>query len=289
MTDNHKPTLLPSDALTGLRVAISASESADLARLGLMEDHFKLALGEIGRSVLVSGGKLVYGGHLSPDGYTVYLLQELHRYSRLDRPFRVCLAWPQHRAMSLQDLEKQKSELGLFGDIVCLGPDGTEVDYAAGRRDMPEPVSDEEIRQRSLTAMRSYMAKLADARVMLGGKRSGFQGRLPGLLEEALITLRHKRPLYLAAGFGGITWDIAKALNVDDGTWFPTISSGEDADPSLSTGLDEIKQVATDPHWAGLNNGLTQEENTRLAATHRPSDIAALVALGLGRLFFKPK
>lgn len=32
-------------------------------------------------------------------------------------------------------------------------------------------------------------------------------------------------------------------------------------------------------------NGLTEEENQRLAACHRPSEIAALVSLGLGRRF----
>jgi hypothetical protein len=33
-----------------------------------------------------------------------------------------------------------------------------------------------------------------------------------------------------------------------------------------------------------LKNGLSDEENRRLAASHRSSDIAALVSLGLGRL-----
>jgi len=33
-----------------------------------------------------------------------------------------------------------------------------------------------------------------------------------------------------------------------------------------------------------MKNGLGDDENRRLAASHRPSDIAALVSLGLGRL-----
>ncbi len=46
--------LLPTNGLAGKRIAISASQSADLQRLGLTEVHFRLALGEIARSVLVA-------------------------------------------------------------------------------------------------------------------------------------------------------------------------------------------------------------------------------------------
>ena len=55
-------TLLPPDALQGMRLGISVSESADLGRLGLLEEHFRLALGEIARVVLVSGGGLPMAG-----------------------------------------------------------------------------------------------------------------------------------------------------------------------------------------------------------------------------------
>jgi hypothetical protein len=39
-----------------------------------------------------------------------------------------------------------------------------------------------------------------------------------------------------------------------------------------------------DGSWLPPDAGLDDDENRRLAATHRPSDIAALVSLGLGRL-----
>src|ERR1700747_3069432 len=97
----HKEAqLLPSNALKDIRLGISVSDSPDLARLGLLEAHFRLALGEIARCVLVSGGFLAYGGHLHPDGYTTFLEQELHRYSRRDRPLHICLAWQEHRELS---------------------------------------------------------------------------------------------------------------------------------------------------------------------------------------------
>jgi hypothetical protein len=69
--------LLPHDALRGIQVGISVSKSPDLARLGLLEAHFRLALGEIARVVLVSGGGLIYGGHLNPEGYTAFLVSRV--------------------------------------------------------------------------------------------------------------------------------------------------------------------------------------------------------------------
>lgn len=50
------------------------------------------------------------------------------------------------------------------------------------------------------------------ARVILAGKLHGFRGILPGIFEEALITLERQRPLYVLGGFGGATEVLAKAL-----------------------------------------------------------------------------
>ena len=60
--------LLSVDTLTGTRIGISASNSDDLDRLGLLEGHFNLALGELARTTLLLGGRLQYCGHLRPDG-----------------------------------------------------------------------------------------------------------------------------------------------------------------------------------------------------------------------------
>jgi hypothetical protein len=139
MAASSQSELLSADALVGLRVAVSASESEDLERLGLVETHFRLALGEIARSVLVSGGKLAYGGHLDPKGYTAYLIQELHRYSRRDRPLRIYLAWPEHRRLALDVLKQQQEELGLYGEILYLDQDGNAIKPDQQRGVEPSP------------------------------------------------------------------------------------------------------------------------------------------------------
>ncbi len=50
------------------------------------------------------------------------------------------------------------------------------------------------------------------ARVILGGKTSGYAGFMPGIFEEALSTINESRPLYLLGGFGGATETLAQAI-----------------------------------------------------------------------------
>jgi hypothetical protein len=276
--------LLPSEVLRGARIAISVSESPDLDRLGLLEIHFRLALGEIARCVLVSGGTLAYGGHLRRDGYTTFLIQELQKYGRRDSPLLICLAWQEHRELKLSELDARQEELGLLGCVVCLDPDGAEMDPARDRDEAAQSIADAALRRHALTGMRRYMATRTQGRVLLGGNRHGFQGEIPGLMEEALISLEHAHPVYLAGGFGGVTADIAQALAVDDGAWLPPLVDAPPPDPRWQNGRNRLVAHAARPAWFGLKNGLSDDENQRLAASHRPSDIAALVSLGLGRL-----
>lgn len=279
--------LLPSNALDGIRLGISVSDSADIARLGLLETHFRLALGEIARCVLVSGGQLAYGGHLDPEGYTSFLVQELHRYSRRDRPLHIYLAWQEHRKLSVSELKEQWGSLGLYGDITCLDVDGNPIDPVQGRPDEPVPETNEDVWKQSLTSMRRYMAENTHGRIFIGGKREGFQGDMPGLVEEAVVALEVGQPVYLAGGFGGVTMDIVQALGVDDGSWFPARPDVAGPDERLLKGLGMLADIRKQESWVGLENGLSDEENRELAASHRPSEIAALISLGLGKRFMK--
>ncbi len=277
--------LLPSNALADVRLGISVSGSADLGRLGLLETHFRLALGEIARCVLVSGGQLAYGGHLNPEGYTAFLIQELHRYSRRDRPLHIYLAWQEHRKLSVRDLKKEQGSLGLYGDITYLDVDGNPIDPAQGRPEEPAPEADADVWKQSLTSMRRYMAQNTHGRIFIGGRREGFQGDLPGLVEEAVIALEAKQPVYLAGGFGGVTMDIVQVLGVDDGPWLPEKPDASAPDGRLLRGLGMLADIRKQDSWAGLENGLSDGENRKLAASHRPSEIAALISLGLARRF----
>lgn len=270
--------------LRDVRVGVSVSESADLSRLGLTEGHFRLALGEIARSVLVLGGKLAYGGHLQPSGYTVFLASELRRYGRRDRPLLVCLPWSVHRQMSLTELTAADKDLGLYGKIVYVGVDGQEMKPEADRSTDPAPETDPAQVARGLTSLRRYMTAHTRGRVLIGGKRTGFQGSMPGLVEEALVALQAKQPLFLAGGFGGITLDMIRAVEPSFAAWLPPFAEAPQPDARADKSVAAMAAAAAGKGWSSFNNGLSVDECCQLAATHRPSEIATLVSLGLGRL-----
>lgn len=270
------------------RLGISASRSPDLARLGLLETHYRVAIGEITRSVLLAGGGIIYGGRLDPDGYTAFMLRELQRYARRDRPLLACLAWDVHRGMSPHEVEDFRRELGLFGRLVCLDPDGHPLAEPA-LTDRTEP-SDVDTapgvtRARGFAGLRRYMADHQVGRVFLGGRREGFEGPIPGVVEELLLTLERGQPTYLAGGFGGVTYDVAKLLGVQGGQW-PIEAEGI-TDPRYEAGLDAVRDLLASGRYTGLNNGLTDTENRWLTMSHRPGEIASLVSRGLQRTLGK--
>jgi hypothetical protein len=274
--------MLPRHALAERWIALSASESPDLDRLGLREAHVRFALGEIARAVLTGGGRLAYGGNLQPDGYTAFLVQELERQQQGENLIQLCIAWPVHCAMSGAEIRAVDRDLPIAARIIYLDLDGKQIDDPmSGRGENPQAVTPDET-ARGLTAMRRFMTERSHARVLLGGRRSGFTGRLPGLMEEALLALEAGLPLFLAAGFGGATLDIAQALGLH-GDWPPS-AGDEDENERLLEGRRLLAEIAARPGWRMPANGLNDDENRRLASTYRSGEIAALVSLGVGRL-----
>jgi hypothetical protein len=48
--------------------------------------------------------------------------------------------------------------------------------------------------------------------------------------------------------------------------------------------LDELRDAVAEHGWEATSNGLTEDENHRLAITYRASEVASLIVLGLSRL-----
>ena len=139
--------------------------------------------------------------------------------------------------------------------------------------------------KKGLTSLRRYMAKNTEGRIFIGGKRTDFTGDWPGLVEEAIFALEADQPIYLARGFGGVTLDMVRALGIDDCDWFPEFSDEAAPDPRWSDGLERLARFREERSGKLPDNGLDDLENRQLVATHRPSEIAALISLGLGRRF----
>lgn len=274
--------LVTPGSLDGVRVGLSVSDSADLGRLGLSARHAELAVGELARAVLIAGGTLVYGGRIKPSGYTQFLMHEVRRYGSAGR-LLVCLAEPEHAKLSRAELDAVDRDLGALGRVVCLDRDGTELpDLWRLKPDDARPIDDANARRNAYSALRRYMTSQSHARVVLGGQLTGFEGRQPGVVEEASLALQAGQPLYVAAGFGGAAALIAIALQLDGIGWLPpSLPAVEEGD---ARGWRE--QIASAASAGGVghgSDGLDPAERAGLTSTHRAGEVASYVVRGLSR------
>jgi hypothetical protein len=149
------------------------------------------------------------------------------------------------------------------------------------------------------------------AHFALGGRPETQGGRPSGVVEETILSLALRRPIYLAGGFGGATEDIGALLGLS-GIRTPKIPESlknpmkkkryaqlaEIADrlcPPPFTKLpvlpeDQVKflqeHVVDGPKWP--KNGLTPEDNRKLFSSTNPEEVKELVVQGLRRLFTPP-
>jgi hypothetical protein len=268
---------LPEPA-PGFTLGVSVSDSPDLARLGLTETHLRMALGEVAQATLIAKGRLSYGGHLRDDGYTAFLVDQCEKYGSRDRPFTGIIPWSVHRRLTVDQINTQRRAIGLYGTYVFLDPNGQPMeDPTADRDSEAQEVGDAETAD-SLTAARHQLTAACDARLVVGGQRAGFQGHMPGVVEEAILAIRVAQPVFVAGGFGGAAGDIARVLGFDPENWLGLPKEADRPD------LRELADTAQGSGWSSDRNGLTVEQNQQLAVSYRASEVASLVIHGLTNL-----
>jgi hypothetical protein len=266
--------LITPNALAGQTIAMSMSDSADLLWLGLTPAHCNLAVAELARGVLLAGGNLMYGGRLLPEGFTQILMEEVARFGDSRHALTIVVPAPEHAALEAERLKTIDRQLGVTGRLVLLDGEGAETSP-----DKRGPSSTQATPQTALTAMRSYVTARTQARVLVGGKLTGYAGRQPGVIEEAVMALDANVPVYAAGGFGGAAAAVNRALGIDDQAWAPKDFPLGHGEPDVTLALEQVRNRAS----GRAADGLELEERLGLAATHRPGDIASLVVLGLAR------
>ena len=254
-------------------IAISVSESPDLRLLGMSDRHLRRATEVMATYLLSFGYRLAYGGDLRKNGFTEQLFELVSRYDRSPqsdgRPgVTDYLPWSACASISYEGYRDIADRLGNTAEIRCLGQDGSVLTKAKFPKELPEKREEVAI---SLTAMRRTMLEETEARVILGGRVEGYQGTMPGIAEEALLSLEAGKPLFLLGGFGGCARDVAEALQ-------------------LIPPLHDPPRVFWDRYEAfsgfrpeRLSNGLDFDENRTLARTPYILEAVNLVLRGLER------
>ncbi len=256
---------------SGLRVAVSISESEEPSPGAPGSVHLQDALVELSRYLLNAGATLAYGGDLRAGGFSLLFrdLAAAHgqrlREDEVEarRPhLRWYLAWPYHLALNAEEERALRPDVRVRR-VTPYGLEPGEVSINDASRAGAQAAA--------LTLMREEMADDTDARLLLGGRTQGWKGSMPGVLEEALLTLRSRKPLYLIGAFGGCTAAIIEGLQGARPAAFADLDAGL---------IDELARHGV----AGLRNGLSLEENRRLFTTPYLAEIVGLVLRGLGEL-----
>lgn len=286
--------------LKGKTIGISISESDNLSELGYGVPHLKDAIIEIARYILVLGGKLSYGGDMRQGGFTE-LIFDLLAYYKADKEFLPHERFYSYLAFPLSTLltEGKMAELKQNVSFIKVSPpeDIENANASELLRDLTP--ANLYVWSRCLTKMREEMEVTCDARIFIGGRSKGFKGKSPGILEELLIALEHKHPVYLVGAFGGITKDAIEALkgnkpdsfsnkyyfDNDDYKKMYLLFNGKHPENTI----DYPKYLAT-LQKIGLNkiaeqNGLSVEENIRLTTTPHISEVVYLILKGLTKRF----
>lgn len=280
--------------LNDAQIAISVSDSEDLATLGIGREMLCDLTVELSRHILKAGGKMIYGGDLRKDGYTTLFRDLSDQYGKYEKEkqdviyFTNYLSWPLYNNMSMVD---KADYLGCRVQLVeCSPSDAVPADMA---KQFVPPVDDKRryMWATSLTSMRHQAESQAKARVLVGGKIKGFSGCMAGIVEEFITAKQANHPVYLIGGFGGaarllaeiiekdtIKSDLLLTIAYEDAQCRELLSyyetMGQKIDYSI---LDTI--TLTDLR----NNGLSDEENLKLFHSVNIMEIVSLVLKGLSK------
>jgi hypothetical protein len=297
------------------KIALSISEPDTLAGAGMLLEHLDAALLEISRHLLCQGAVLMYGGHLGSAGYTVKLFDLVLQHqalSGLPAPERIVnyVGWP------LPLTDKQRADYRWQTKFVRT-PRPPNVEALEPATFVAEPAyfpADTAARRfawaRGMTLMREQQTGDLDARVVLGGKvgptltatpeggtkESWYSGRIPGVVEEAILTLTAGKPLYLCGAFGGaaaLTIELLEGRVPSAFTWDYQQRAPHAAgmrDIYVQQGLEwidypQLARTCADIGVAGLSktNRLTAEENRELFRTRDVPRIVELLLAGMTR------
>lgn len=282
--------------LSSLSIGLSVSEAETWPNLGLIAQHQEDFLVSMARQLILLGGRLLWGGDLRQHGIgerLEALVRAYHHAGHAPQDHIACyLAWPIYRDIAPNELQERRA----IADVLCLPqplPDATE-----------EPALD----ALCYSVLRRKMAKDSHARIILGGKLRGYAGRYPGVVEEALETVKQGIPLYVVGGFGGAARAVFDAIvqpenqnalrtawderRRDDSIrdihqrYDSLANSMEEGLSDLRVDHDVMLKDFAELGIGGLSarNRLTPEENERLASCQDIHEITALLVKGLSKL-----
>ena len=246
--------------LDGAVVALSLSPANDLARLGYHAREFDSLTFELALQIVRRGGRVLYGGHLHENGLALPIFEHVaaaygsgaaRRDAAAPKPVLSFLAAkelgktpfdrlvgvlertqgfvemqihiaPQRHVVPFTRQDRESGQATLTMTERGRAP-VTLADQAALDAFVAAEVAVSEAE--ALTLMRQAAAGLAQARIVLGGRRGDlgiaaadrFNGAIPGIYEEIVASLS-RCPVAILAAYGGAAREAAFDLGLLDAT-----------------------------------------------------------------------
>ena len=308
-TDEPKlttPLLSQDRPFTGKTLGISMALADDLASIGLSPTHLECAIAEVSQMMLIGGGSLLYAGapgtH-APD-LTTAIMDTVSSYTASVKAYAHLSGDPEQHDIhpgdmfslavpcivlnaseSIKRLSEAADHFAGYASILVLDENGRKIEDFD---DLQPWQGDSNETARALHHIRQALPQYCDARLLIGGKTrrqstdipNGYIGDFPGIVEEALYTLRKGQPLFIAGGFGGAAALLARELGLGRDLPVPDEALAEiKLCDAYRKAVDEIKE-RFDPTRTGLND----DDLRCLATTQRASELGALIAKGLSSL-----
>lgn len=288
-----------SKGLKGKYIAISISESDDIIKYGGDDTLLKDITIELSRHILISGGKLVYGGDLRKQGFTELFKDLSFQYGQLEKSdrnikyFTNYFAWPIHLELTKSyESEFEYSRVSVVKvDAPCECPPDIVASFIS-----PTTPENLFIWAKSLTKMREEIVNNTDAHIILGGKTSGFKGKYAGILEEFMLTKSKRKPIFLLGGFGGVSKAIVEIINKQNTDYlrneanlnslyinFVNYYNSKDNNDPIN--YQSIYEDISKMEISYLNNGLSDDENLILFNSTNVLEIVSLILKGLNNIF----
>ena len=300
------PLLSQDHLVTGKTLGISMALADDLASIGLSPTHLECAVAEVSQMMLIGGGSLLYAGapgtHV-PD-LTTAIMDTVSSYTASVKAYTHLSGDPEQHdkhpgdmfslavpyvvlntSESIKRLAEAADHFAGYASILVLDENGRKIEDFD---DLQPWQGDSNETARALHHIRQALPQYCDARLLIGGKTrrqstdnpNGYIGQFPGIVEEALYTLRKDQPLFIAGGFGGAAALLARELGLGPDLPVPTEALAEiNQCDAYRKAIDEIKNLF-DYTRTGLNN----DDHRHVVTTQRASELGALIAKGLSSL-----
>ncbi|MGB0127426.1 MAG: hypothetical protein WBP72_07290 [Rhodocyclaceae bacterium] len=299
--------------LAGIRFGLSISAAPDMPAAGDAERAVAGLTFRLASTILLEGGTLLLGHRWIPDGIMEHLAFQArdNRWNAVRRsaeasgeaPILNLIAWPDSPLSEDRNAQRMIAEGVLSVRQVPppgIAMDQFDVDPAkALASDLGQFA-----RIRALTALRQEMVRCTDARVCVGGAAGNPLRRLPGVIEEALLTAKAGKPLYLSGALGGAAKAMADALlrrRLSDEAramfFTPPAIAGllsahsaafpvpPEEGPSSEDGWNALDDLQAIPlAQLGAKSGLTEEEYVQLLTSTDVQRVLGLAIAGINRL-----